>query len=114
MVHAGGDGAVRVASSVREASHTHKPPMHATLTWLPMDARINLGVHYPSDAIIGGLVGLLYCFIGTGIYKLVVSGCGSCSHPTNACYGKPHIAGQGKPSVGILGSKNIEESKRTH
>jgi len=72
-------------------------------------SRIHLGVHYPSDAIIGGMLGGVYSLLGTTIYKLVVSGCGSCSQLDKGCYGKPHIPGQENPSVGILSTSNVAD-----
>ncbi|GAM21850.1 hypothetical protein SAMD00019534_050250 [Acytostelium subglobosum LB1] len=47
-------------------------------------ARINLGVHYPSDCAAGVLQGALVCLIGTGLRSLDISGCRSCWD--GACY----------------------------
>jgi len=39
---------------------------------------VNLGVHYPSDCVIGILQGLLVCIIGTFLWKTNSWGCNSC------------------------------------
>lgn len=43
-------------------------------------ARINLGVHYPSDCVAGFLQGLLVCLIGTGFWMGDTVGCSSCKN----------------------------------
>jgi len=50
-------------------------------------ARINLGVHYPSDCIAGFVQGLVVCAIGTGFWKVDVLGCTSCRE--KECYSNP-------------------------
>eukprot|EP01133_Synstelium_polycarpum_P014972 gene14972-17703_t len=47
-------------------------------------ARINLGVHYPSDCVGGIIQGILVCVIGTGLRKADIMGCKSCWD--NSCY----------------------------
>jgi len=41
-------------------------------------ARINLGVHYPSDCVGGLLQGIIVCLIGTGLWRTDILGCESC------------------------------------
>ncbi|KAN0009240.1 hypothetical protein ACTFIU_006515 [Dictyostelium citrinum] len=41
-------------------------------------ARINLGVHYPSDCVGGVIQGTLVCVIGTAFRKIDILGCRSC------------------------------------
>jgi len=41
-------------------------------------ARVNLGVHYPSDCIAGLVQGLIICGIGTAFWKADTFGCQSC------------------------------------
>eukprot|EP01132_Coremiostelium_polycephalum_P007866 gene7866-9683_t len=41
-------------------------------------ARVNLGVHYPSDCVGGVIQGVLVCLIGTGLRKADILGCRSC------------------------------------
>ncbi|KAL6061596.1 acidPPc domain-containing protein [Balamuthia mandrillaris] len=41
-------------------------------------ARVNLGVHYPSDCIIGVFQGILICFLGGAAWSLYLLGCPSC------------------------------------
>jgi len=41
-------------------------------------ARINLGVHYPSDCVGGVIQGTLVCLLGTGFRKADIVGCRSC------------------------------------
>ncbi|GAM19832.1 hypothetical protein SAMD00019534_030070 [Acytostelium subglobosum LB1] len=47
-------------------------------------ARINLGVHYPSDCLLGVLQGTIVCLVGTGLRSLDILGCWSCWD--NGCY----------------------------
>jgi len=47
-------------------------------------ARINMGVHYPSDCIIGLFQGILVCVIGTMLWHADVVGCDSCF--VSKCY----------------------------
>jgi membrane-associated phospholipid phosphatase len=41
-------------------------------------ARINLGVHYPSDCIAGLVQGVIVCLIGTALWRTDIFGCESC------------------------------------
>ncbi|KAF2077997.1 hypothetical protein CYY_000721 [Polysphondylium violaceum] len=41
-------------------------------------ARINLGVHYPSDCVGGVIQGVVVCLLGTGFRKADIVGCRSC------------------------------------
>lgn len=47
-------------------------------------ARINLGVHYPSDCVGGLIQGLVICLIGTGLWRTDILGCESCH--ARRCY----------------------------
>lgn len=67
--------------------------LHASLLWLAIAAllvplasfaRINLGVHYPSDCVVGGLVGIVVCAVGTALSWAETQGCSSCR--TAKCY----------------------------
>jgi len=49
-------------------------------------SRINFGVHYPSDAVAGAFMGLVYVGLGCLCYELSVMGCQSCSAPMRTCY----------------------------
>lgn len=54
--------------------------------WVPSVswARVYLGVHYPSDTLVGGLVGLVCCVIGEAIGGAIRDTCLPCS--TLECY----------------------------
>jgi len=41
-------------------------------------ARINMGVHYPSDCVIGFIQGIIVCVIGTMLWHADAVGCDSC------------------------------------
>jgi len=71
-------------------------------------ARINLGVHYPSDTIVGGILGVVYCFIGTGFHTLNVNGCRSCK--TQACYGVPATEAVPEPDVAVISSSTLDDA----
>jgi len=69
--------------------------MHALFRWwmpilflvaifLASFARINLGVHYPSDCVGGLLQGLFVCLMGTLLWKTDILGCSSCH--SGRCY----------------------------
>lgn len=47
-------------------------------------ARINMGVHYPSDCVAGFFQGILVCVIGTLLWHADTLGCNSCF--TDKCY----------------------------
>eukprot|EP01113_Clastostelium_recurvatum_P030077 TRINITY_DN3645_c0_g1_i1.p1 TRINITY_DN3645_c0_g1~~TRINITY_DN3645_c0_g1_i1.p1 ORF type:complete len:412 (+),score=55.92 TRINITY_DN3645_c0_g1_i1:178-1413(+) len=47
-------------------------------------ARINLGVHYPSDCLAGLIQGIIVCVIGTGVWRADILGCSSCHD--SKCY----------------------------
>ena len=63
----------------------HRGYMHAHAH---MHAHTNFAiqVHYPSDCVVGALVGILYCGLGTLLYEFNVLGCSSCLPPKNLCY----------------------------
>jgi len=54
-------------------------------------ARINLGVHYPTDCVAGVLQGILICTIGTALWKTDILGCESC-HKQKCYAGSPGAA----------------------
>jgi hypothetical protein len=47
-------------------------------------ARINMGVHYPSDCVAGFIQGILVCAVGTVLWQLDSIGCSSCID--GSCY----------------------------
>jgi len=49
-------------------------------------ARINMGVHYPSDCIAGFIQGFFVALIATLLWKADIVGCNSCVH--NKCYAR--------------------------
>jgi len=50
-------------------------------------ARVNLGVHYPSDCVAGFLQGLVVCIIGTIFWSVNTLGCKTCDpHVSDNCY----------------------------
>lgn len=68
---------------------------HVVQWWMPLVvfaafllasfARINLGVHYPSDCVGGLLQGAAVCVMGTLLWELDVLACTSCSS-SDTCY----------------------------
>jgi len=50
-------------------------------------ARVNLGVHYPSDCIAGFVQGMVVCVIGTALWHADSLGCESCF--SGKCYSSP-------------------------
>jgi len=76
-------------------------------TLLSAFARINLGVHYPSDAVVGFLAGLFYCGVGTALYELNAAGCGSCRPaPHGRCHAKDPSGRPAQP--GSVSPFNLE------
>ena len=53
-------------------------------TLLSSFARINMGVHYPSDCVAGFIQGIFVCAIGTVLWQLDSLGCSSCLD--GSCY----------------------------
>jgi len=60
------------------------PLLIITAVVLSSFARINMGVHYPSDCVAGFLQGILVCVIGTLLWHADALGCDSCF--TDRCY----------------------------
>jgi len=50
-------------------------------------ARVHMGVHYPSDCVIGLIQGILVCIFGTLLWHANTIGCASCF--TDNCYSLP-------------------------
>jgi membrane-associated phospholipid phosphatase len=74
--------------------------LHASLLWLAIAAvlvplaafaRINLGVHYPSDTVAGAILGVAICVAGTALSWVEDLGCASCR--TGECYATAAAAG---------------------
>jgi len=62
------------------------PVLFVAAIFLSSFARINLGVHYPSDCL-GGLVqGIIVCILGTLLWKTDILGCESCHD--RRCYAR--------------------------
>jgi membrane-associated phospholipid phosphatase len=62
------------------------PLLVLALILLSSFARINLGVHYPSDCVGGILQGVIICLLGTLLWQADLVGCASCRN--NSCYGE--------------------------
>eukprot|EP01114_Cavostelium_apophysatum_P022395 TRINITY_DN8089_c0_g1_i1.p1 TRINITY_DN8089_c0_g1~~TRINITY_DN8089_c0_g1_i1.p1 ORF type:complete len:402 (+),score=24.45 TRINITY_DN8089_c0_g1_i1:165-1370(+) len=60
------------------------------IVFLSSFARINLGVHYPSDCLFGVLQGILVCVLGTLLWRVNGYGCNTCYD--DACYSPPDHA----------------------
>jgi len=50
-------------------------------------ARVNMGVHYPSDCVAGFIQGIIVCAIGTALWDSSSRACSSCF--TKECYADP-------------------------
>ena len=81
--------------------------LHASLLWLAIAAvivplaafaRINLGVHYPSDTVAGAILGVAICVAGTALSRVEDLGCASCR--TGECYASAAAAAAGEESAG--------------
>jgi membrane-associated phospholipid phosphatase len=78
-----------VCFAVIDRSHPHTiqwwMPLVVLIAFLLASfARINLGVHYPSDCVGGILQGAAICAVGTLLWEVDVVACGSCS--SDMCY----------------------------
>eukprot|EP01119_Soliformovum_irregulare_P012729 TRINITY_DN3326_c0_g1_i1.p1 TRINITY_DN3326_c0_g1~~TRINITY_DN3326_c0_g1_i1.p1 ORF type:complete len:398 (-),score=62.20 TRINITY_DN3326_c0_g1_i1:22-1215(-) len=71
-------------SNVTLAIQWWMPLLILLLTLLSSFARINMGVHYPSDCLAGFLQAILVCVVGTALWHVDTLGCASCF--TDACY----------------------------
>jgi len=60
------------------------PLLIIVIALLSTYARIYLGCHYMSDCLVGMLMGVVSCAIGTGLYAANRSMCSACA--TGACY----------------------------
>eukprot|EP01112_Ceratiomyxa_fruticulosa_P000969 TRINITY_DN1091_c0_g1_i1.p1 TRINITY_DN1091_c0_g1~~TRINITY_DN1091_c0_g1_i1.p1 ORF type:complete len:411 (+),score=38.69 TRINITY_DN1091_c0_g1_i1:211-1443(+) len=71
-------------SGTKLSVHWWMPVICLITVFLASFARVNLGVHYPTDCIAGFLQGIIVCLIGTGIWKTDIIGCSSCRE--GLCY----------------------------
>jgi len=60
------------------------PELFIIMAFLTSFARIFLGVHYPSDCILGAIQGVLICLLGSLLWGAALLGCSSCHD--NECY----------------------------